>query len=203
MESESTLLFMVLTIAKAGILVAIPVILTNALWSGLTTLIPADFFQVPMVYTFARIVGIGFGFAMVYAHKGGAYYDLHVIFLPESPWNTSLVTFLTERVNPLSFDPAELFAALGFGNDDFAMTLVVIFLLTLFAITVVSCLKIWRGKDAMFSVLAVFAVTVWLAYLTIYALSLLFWLMFTLNYWAFLLLALIVQYYRRRSYEST
>jgi hypothetical protein len=36
------------------------------------------------------------------------------------------------------------------------------------------------------------------AYLTIYGISLLFWLLFLFNSWTFLLLALALQYYRNR-----
>jgi hypothetical protein len=199
MESESGILFAVLVIAKVAVLVALPMVLTNLAWAGMKPLIPTDFFQVPIVYTFARVVGLSLGFALIYTQKGGAYYDLHTIFLPESPWNTTIGVFLTERVNPFNFGPGEIYARLGYSGNDALLSVAMTVMALLLAVALVSCLRIWRGKEAWSAVIVVIGTALWLTYMTIYTLSLIFWLMFVLNYWAFLLLAIIVQYYHRRT----
>jgi len=200
MESQSIILFAALAIVKATVLVVVPVVMTTFIWSGLGRLVPAGFFQMPLIYTFSRVVGLGTGLALVYAHKGGAYYDLHLMFMPESPWNTTFWLFISERVNPLNFGPGAIYERLGGGGYNILFTMIMALLAIIFLMAIGSCLKAWRGVASWRAIAGATVVTVWMAYVTIYALSLMFWLMFILNSWTFLLLALIVQYYRHRSF---
>jgi len=202
MENQSVIVLTGLAIAKAAILTAIPVFATRVIWAGLGKLVPAGFFQMPIIYTFARIAGLGLGLALIYAHKGGAYYDLHIMFLPESPWNTTLWTFIYDRVNPLNFGPGAIYDRLGLSDRNVVFTEVVALLVILYLVAVGNCLKTWRGKDFWSSAIGVTVITVWMAYVSIYVLSLIFWLMFMLNSWTFLLLAFVVQFYRRRSVDT-
>src|SRR5205085_2988475 len=66
-------------------------------------LIFPDFFEVPLVKTLANWFGIALGLLLMYARFDARYFDLHQLFLPDSPWNLTLWQFLAERVNPLNY----------------------------------------------------------------------------------------------------
>ena len=44
----------------------------------------------------AKLLGLTLGVVLVYARFDRRYFDIHALFLPESPWNLSLWQFLEE-----------------------------------------------------------------------------------------------------------
>ncbi|NQW01878.1 MAG: hypothetical protein HQ483_19390 [Rhodospirillales bacterium] len=202
MEDHNLILLTALAVAKGAALLAIPLVLTSFLWRGVTWLAPTGFAEVPIVYTFARFVGLSLGFALIYAHNGGLYFDMHRMFLPDSVWNTTFQEFLVDRVNPLHFGPDKIINHLGLEGANLLFSLMIALLALILAVAIGSCFRIWWGLEALRAALAAIGISLWLGYMTIYTMSLLFWLIYLFNFWTFLLLALVVQYYRRRSFAS-
>src|SRR5689334_5680205 len=88
-----------------GILVALAIPTAVAALGArlLHRLIFPDFFEVPLVKTVANWSGIALGLLLMYARFDTGYFDMHQLFVPESPWNLTLWQFLAERVNPLNY----------------------------------------------------------------------------------------------------
>ena len=188
-------------VLKAVALVALPLVGAGLIWSALRRLAPDDFFAVPLVYTVARLVGVGLGVILIYEHQDGRNFDLHEIFVRDGPWDISFREFLLVRVNPLNYGPLNdglgaFFDNLGAVHDIPLIGLAA--LAALFLLAVGSAWKIWKPAPAARATLCVVIIVFAMAALTIYSVSLLFWLLFLLNSWAFLLLALALQKYRNR-----
>src|SRR5262245_36975896 len=64
-----------------------------------------EFFQVPLLFMLAKILGAVLGLALLYEQYQRDYFDLGRLFQPESPWNISVWQFLIERTNPLLYAP--------------------------------------------------------------------------------------------------
>ena len=178
---------------------AIPIVVATASGHLLRRVVFPDFFEVPLVTTLAKWLGIALGIVLINARLDWRYFDLHQLFVPESPWNLSLWQFLGERVNPLNYGFGTLIDyPSGHPADDTFFYLLGLVMLILVA-TVAAPLFFWplgkAWRAALYSlVLAGFA-----AYLTIYVICLLLWSLFLLNFWTFALTGVMFQYYRMRA----
>jgi len=184
-------------VLKAVVLVALPVVGAGLIWSALSRLAPNGFFAVPLIYTVARAAGVGLGLILIYVHQDNRNFDLHEIFVPDGPWNISFAEFLLVRVNPLDYGPTAFIDKLAEARDVLLMG--VALLTALLLVSVGWAWKIWKHMLAGRATLCVVIIVLSTAYLTIYGVSLLFWLLFLFNSWTFLLLALVLQYYRNRN----
>ena len=185
-----------LAVVKAIALVALPVVSAGLIWSGLRKLAPKGFFAVPLVYTLARLVGVGLGAILIYSLQDSRNFDLHEIFVSDGPWNISFAEFLLVRVNPFEYGPFAFIDKLAAARD--ASILAAVALAGSFCFALVWTWKVWRGRSAVRAMFCVIVIVLATAYLTIYGISLLFWLLFLFNSWTFLLLALLLNYYRGR-----
>jgi hypothetical protein len=183
-------------VLKAFLLLAVPVGGASLIWAALKRLAPDGLFAVPLIYTVARFVGVGLGLILIYVHQDSRNFDLHEIFVPDGPWNISFAEFLFVRVNPFGYGPIDFFDKLGGGRN--APLIGVAFLTALLVLAVGWAWKIWKGMLAARATLSVVVIMLSTAYLTIYGVSLLFWLLFLFNSWTFLMLALALQHYRNR-----
>jgi|ETN02SMinimDraft_2_1059926.scaffolds.fasta_scaffold113208_1 hypothetical protein len=199
MAEDSALVLVVLAILKVAALLIGPIVATDLLWSGLGRLAPAGFFAVPLAHALSKWVGLGLGMVLIYVHQDARYHDLHLIFLADSPWNVSFFEFLSERVNPVNYGPVEVVRQLGDQNAG-ALRWISTALAVLFTASVAASYKFRPWTKALTGAVCSTVIVLWIAYLTIYAISLLFWLLFLLNSWTFLLLAGVVHYYRRREH---
>ncbi len=184
---------------EVGIVVTLPIIAIKLAGRVARRMLPRDFFEVPLVTGLAKLLGITLGIALIYARYDRRYFDLHALFIPESPWNLSLWQFLADRANPLSYgigtlvdDPAGHVASASF--------LVLIGIVAALLLTAVAApFLFWRGAMARRAVLLSVALAVFVAYLTIYGICLLLWSLYLLNFWTIALAAMIFQYYRGRA----
>lgn len=196
MEDLQGLVPVAIVVLKAVALVALPLAGISLIWSVLRRLAPVGFFAVPLIYTVARVVGVGLGLILIYVHQDGRNFDLHQIFVPDGPWNISFAEFLLVRVNPLNYGPAAFIDKLGEARDIPLIGLAALAALLLLAIG--WAWKIWKPLPAARASLAVMIIVLTMACLMIYSVSLLFWLLFLFNSWTFLLFAIVLQYYRNR-----
>jgi hypothetical protein len=183
-------------ILKALVLLALPVVCINLIWSGLRRLAPQGFFAMPLLYTVARFTGVGLGLILIFVHQDSRNFDLHEIFGPDGPWNISFTEFLLVRINPLQYGPIAFIGKFGEARG-----LPLLGVATLTAILLLSigwAWKTWKPRLAARATLSMVIIVLSMAYLTIYGVSLLFWILFLFNSWTFLLLAILLQYYRNR-----
>src|SRR5580765_8001217 len=131
-------------------------------------MLPHDFYEVPLAVGLAKLLGITLGVALVYARFDRRYFDLHALFIPESPWNLTLWQFLGDRANPVNYgigtlvdDPA--------GNRATATFVVLIGIVAaLLAATVAAPFVFWPRAMARRAALLAVLLAAFVAYLTIY-----------------------------------
>ena len=136
---------------------------------------------------------------LIYARFDRRYFDLHALFIPESPWNLSLWQFLGERANPLYFgigtlvdDPA--------GNRATATFVVLISIVAALLVAAAAApFVFWPRAMARRAALLSMLLAAFVAYLTIYVICLIFWSLYLLNFWTIALAAVMFQYYRGRA----
>jgi hypothetical protein len=190
---------------KALVLLALPLAAGALIWGALRRLAPDGFFAVPMIYTAGRLAGLGLGLLLVLHHQDSRNFDLHEIFVPGGPWDISFARFLSERANPLAHLASLLATPWQAANTATATaapgSLVLIALAppaALLALALAWAWRIWPPAQAARANLAVTITATAIACLTIYGVSLLFWLLFLLNSWTFLILVIALQYLRNR-----
>ena len=184
---------------EIALVIALPIAATKLGARVTHRMPPDDYFEVPLVTGLAKLLGIALAITLLYARYDRRYFDPYALFIPQSPWNLSLWQFLAERANPLNYgigtlvdDPVGHVASTPF------MVLVGI-LAALLAAAVVAPFLFWRRAMAWRAVLLSVALAVFVAYLTIYAVCLLLWSLFLLNFWTIALAVVMFQYYRGRA----
>jgi hypothetical protein len=187
----------VVVLLKAAALLVLPVVVINLIWFGLRRLAPGGFFAMPLLYTVPRLVGVGLGLILIFTHQDSRNFDLHEIFGPDGPWNITFAEFLLVRISPFQYGPMDFTSASGE-----TLGLPVLGLAALMAALVGSvgwAWKTWQPMLAARATLSMVIIVLSMAYLTTYGVSLLFWMLFLFNSWTFLLLAILLQYYRNRN----
>jgi hypothetical protein len=185
-------------VLEIALVVTLPILATKLVGRITRRMLPRDYYEVPLVTGLAKLLGIALGVALIYTRFDRRYFDIHALFIPESPWNLSLWQFLAERANPLHYgigtlvdDPAGNRATAAFG----ALFSVVAALL---AAAVAAPFVFWPPATARRAVLLSMLLAAFVAYLTIYAICLVLWSLYLLNFWTIALAAVMFQYYRGR-----
>jgi hypothetical protein len=185
-----------LDLFKIAAIVGLPFLVAN-LGNGLMHVIAAkDFGKVPILTTLSRLAGTLIAGLLLYTNLDRSYFDLEMLFIPESQWNIGFVLFMTERANIFAYDLAPLLSL--FGSSEFQVELYA--LLLIFALltlgTVLLCFRYWSGLESFRAATACGGTVLWAAWITVYLVCLVFWALYRLNYWALLLMVLFVQYRR-------
>jgi len=193
------LVAIVRVVLEIALVVTLPIAATKLAGRVTRRMLPHDYYEVPLVTWLAKLLGIALGVALIYARFDWRYFDMHALFLPESPWNLSLWQFLAERANPLHYgigtlvdDPA--------GNRATATFLVLIAIVAALLLAAVAApFVFWPRAMARRAVLLSMLLAAFAAYLTIYAICLVLWSLYLLNFWTIALAAVMCQYYRGRA----
>jgi len=158
-----------------------------------------DYSEDPLVTALAKLLGIAAGILLIYARLDWRYFDLHQLFVPESPWNLTLWQFLGERVNPLNYGIGTLidYPSGHPADNSFFLLLAVVAALALAAIA--APFLFWPVAMARRAALYSIVLAGFTAYLTIYVVCLLLWSLYLLNFWTFALAGVMFQYYRMRA----
>src|SRR5439155_6304720 len=164
------------------IALAIPIVVGTAGARFLRRVLFPEFFEVPLVTTLAQWLGIALGVVLIYARLDWRYFDLHQLFVPESPWNLSLWQFLGERVNPLNYGFGTLvdYPASHAADDTFFYLIGLVILIL--ATTIACPFFFWPPKKARRAALYSLVLAWLAAYLTFYVICLLLWSLFLLNF---------------------
>lgn len=186
-------------VLEIALVIALPIVATKLAGRVTRRMPPDDFFEVPLVTGLAKLLGIALGIALIYARYDRRYFDPYALFIPQSPWNLSLWQFLAERANPLNYgigtlvdDPVGHVASAPF-------VVLVGIVAVLLAAAVAAPFLFWSGAMVWRAALLSVALAVFVAYLTIYAICLLLWSLFLLNFWTIALAVVVFQYYRGRA----
>jgi hypothetical protein len=186
-------------VLQVVLLLAIPIVIAEFGWFGLRRLAPGGYFQIPFLTGSAKLLGLAVGVLLLASRYDRHYFDLHDLFGPESPWNLSLVDFLTERVNPVNYWPGAFIAE--FGSDQAGRPLLfgLASIAVLLVIVVAAPFAFWPPPAAARGVVCGLIIALIMAYLTLYLVCLLMWTLYLLNFWTFAVLAVVFQYYRYRT----
>jgi hypothetical protein len=185
---------------KIAAIIGLPFLAANLGNALLHAIAAKDFGAVPILTTLSRLAGGLIAGLLLYANLDRSYFDLEMLFIPESRWNIGFVQFITERANVFAYDLGPLFglfATSAHWIELYALGLV--FLLLTLGATLL-CFRYWSGREAIRAAIACGGTVIWAAWITIYLVCLVFWALFHLNYWALLLMVLFVQY--RRWYHN-
>jgi hypothetical protein len=185
-------------IIKLLIVVALPLVAERLSASLIHRAAPPDLRQVPIVSGPPRLLGLVLGLILVYDRYGGPGLAVPGLFVRGGPWDLSLGQFLAFRANPFDYGAGTLIAF--FAHHDSAVTAPIALLLAVLILAaMLAPFAMWPRPVAARAALGNLGTALVGTYLTVYAVVLLFWLLFLLNFWTFALLVAIFQYYRSRT----
>jgi hypothetical protein len=199
MSNIGGLVAIVRGILEIALVVALPIAAAKLAGRITRRMLPHDYYEVPLVTRLAKLLGLALGVALVYTRFDRRYFDIHALFLPESPWNLSLWQFLAERANPLQYGIGTLVddPAGKLGTATFLVLIGIVLALLLMAVA--TPFVFWPRPMARRAVLLSILLAGFVAYLTIYAICLVLWSLYLLNFWTIALAAVMFQYYRGRA----
>ena len=184
---------------EAALVVTLPIAGIKLAGRTMHRMRPHDFFEVPLVTGLAKLLGIALGVALIYARYDQRYFDPHALFTPESPWNLSFWQFLGERANPLHYGIGTLIDNPAGHVTNTTFLIFVGIVAILLSAAVAASFLFWRGVMARRAALLSLALAAFVAYLTIYAICLVLWSLYLLNFWTIAVAIVMFQYYRRRA----
>ncbi|MEO5335737.1 MAG: hypothetical protein H7841_02415 [Magnetospirillum sp. WYHS-4] len=178
--------------------VALPLVVANVGTHLLHHVATPDFGAVPILTTMSRLEGVLIGGLLLYGNLEASHFDLEGLFVPESSWNLGFFEFLTGRGNIFSYEVWPVLAAVR--DQSLPEVLVAVAAsLVLPVVVTVWVHRLWPRRDAWRALLSCLGTTAWTAWMTVYLVSLTFWALYKLNFWALALFALYYQY--RRSHH--
>jgi hypothetical protein len=194
----TALLSAVWFVLQIGLVVAIPWAVMKVTRLALERVAPGGFYEVPAVVGVARLLGILLGGLLLSSRAES--FNVRLLFGPESPWNLTTWQFLAVASDPL-WTVNGLIGQIeqhGFGFMRGTLTILIVLLSLSVLLTP---LAFWRGSLPLSgrAVVAGLCVALVTAYVTIYGVSLFFWLLFLLNFWMLGLLFVMLQWYRHRA----
>jgi hypothetical protein len=199
MNEPSGLIAAITLVGKLAVVLGIPLGVARVGSRILDRTNPPDLGEVPIAAAMPRLLGLTLGLVLVYDRYGFRNFDLHALFEIGGPWDLSLWRFLARRASPFDYGPGSLVDYFAQGGLDSVTILVGLVLIALTIGTLSTPFVFWKKAVARRVVLGNLVYAVIIAYLTIYVVVLLFWLLYLLNFWTFALLAAIFQYYRSRA----
>ena len=185
------------SVLQVALLLAIPIAIAEFGWIGIRRLAPDGFVQIPFLTGSAKLLGLAIGILLLASRYDRHYFDLHDLFGANSPWDLTLWQFLSERVNPLTSWPGALISRLE--SDGGLLTYLLASAGILLLIVIAAPFLFFPPATALRAIACGLLIALVTAYLTLYAVSLLMWTLYLLNFWTFAVLAVVVQYYRYRA----
>lgn len=183
---------------KVLIVVGLPLLVERFTATYIHRAAPPDLRQVPIASGPPRMLGLVLGVILAYERYGGPGFAVPQLFVRGGPWDLSLGQFLAERANPLDYGAGTLVAYFTHHGAETAVP-VALLLAALTLTTVLAPFAMWPRPVAGRAALCNLATALVATYLTVYAVVLLFWLLYLLNFWTFALLVAIFQFYRSRT----
>ncbi|MBI3707054.1 MAG: hypothetical protein HY246_05175 [Proteobacteria bacterium] len=180
-----------------GVALAVLLAVTSLTLRALERYANQKFFQVPLFFVMAKVLGLVLGAGLIYVQYQLRYYDFARLFVPESPWNITVWEFLADRTNPFAYGPIGLIGHIFAPSAAAPLVFLASFAVAL-GVTIVAAFRVWTPGEAWRGILQTLGFALWFSYVILFGVSLLFWLLFWLNIWALLVLVLVVQAMRHR-----
>jgi len=194
-EGFSTIIPALLTVAA----LLLPIAVLSVSDGALHLLAPRMFFRIPALSALPKLAGIVLGIGALYDRDDGAVYELTLLFDTSSFWNMPALQFLASRADPTGYRLIDLSLGAFAGLPNPLLDNLMLASASLLVLAGVAALITARGTELARIFLAIPAVALSTAFLTIYLVSLLLWAAHMLNFWVFLLAAAI---YQKRRYAS-
>jgi hypothetical protein len=184
-------------LAAGAVLLGIPIVLTGIARYGIRHVAEPEYVQIPLLIKLTVTAGLILGVGLLAAVARPEYYLLEQVVRVDGPWNLNLTGFLSLRVNPLALDVAAVIDRIRF--DDPTGNLAILFgaPALLAATMVVGCYVYWRPLPATICALVSLMAIAITAYVVFYLVCGALWLGHMLNFWALLILAVLIQRRKR------
>jgi hypothetical protein len=177
----------------------LPIAVLSVSKAMLNLVAPQMFFRIPALSALPKLAGIALGICGLYDRDDETVYELSMLFDSASFWNMPALHFLASRADPAGYRLFELSAGAFVGLPDPLLDNLMLAAGSLLVLTGVVALITARGPELARVFLVIPIVALSTAFLTVYLVSLVLWTAHALNFWAFLLAAMI---YQKRRYSS-
>ncbi|MBI1774042.1 MAG: hypothetical protein HYR63_01720 [Proteobacteria bacterium] len=192
-------LFVLERLLQLALVLALPIAVGELGWAVLRSIAPSDFWRVPAVVAPSKCLGVILGIILITSRYDSRLFDLHLLFVSESPWNLSLSGFLAERVNPLNYGIGSIVQRLATEGSHGLLVFGLVAAAVLFIAIAAGPFFFWPAPIAAMAGLTGLLLSAVAAYLTIYLVCLALWTVHLLNFWSIALLIVLFQYYRQRT----
>jgi hypothetical protein len=189
----------VLPVLLTVVALLLPVAVLSVSDGVLHMLAPHLFFRIPALSVLPKLAGLMLGIGALYDRDDGAVYDLTLLFDKSSFWNMSALDFLAGRADPSGYRLIDLALGAFAGLPDPLLGNLMLVSGTLLVLAGAVALITARDTDLARVFLAIPILSLATAFLTIYLVSLILWVAHMLNFWVFLLAAVI---YQKRRYAT-
>lgn len=178
----------------AGIvLLGVPVALAGIAHYGIRQVAEPEYRQIPLLIKLTVTAGLILGVGLLAAVARPEYYLLEHVLSVDGPWSLDLAEFLSLRVNPLALDVGAVIDRIRYGDPTGNLAILFGAPALLALVLVVACYVYWRPGPATTCALASLAAIAITAYVVFYLVCGVLWLGNLLNFWALLLLAVLIQ----------
>lgn len=157
------------------------------------------FFLLPVVWAVTIFAGVIIGGSLIAFNLDPLFFTVDSVFQKNGPWDLSYSEFLMGRVNPFNYSFDSVLEYLYYYDSD--KNLSVLFILTsgCVGILILRAILTWGSIGAFRGIIFGFLVIIWSAYMTIFLVSLLFWLLNILNFWILAILTVGIHLYRNHA----
>jgi hypothetical protein len=188
-EAFSALLPVLLTVAA----LLLPVAALTVSNRVLHLVAPPAFFRIPALPFLPKLAGFALGIGALYDRDDAAAYDPTVLFDVSSFWDMTALDFLTSRADPSTYNLIGLLLGAFTGLPDPLLGDLMLYAGGMLVLAGVVALITTRDIELGRVFLAISVVTLSMAFLTVYMVSLVLWVAHLLNFWIFLLVAMVYQ----------
>lgn len=151
------------------------------------------YFQVPGLARLSFLSGALFGGVLLYVNHDGSLYNFDTVFARGGPWDMSFARFFVTWLNPVRYSPFTLYHRVEALDVHDTVTAFTLTSFGLAAAVVVFAIRYFRGRFHL-ALLPSLAVWLWSAALVIYLVCASAWALNVLNFWAVVLLFLLVRH---------
>ena len=176
-----------------AVLLGVPIVLAGLARYGIRHVAEPEYVQIPLLIKLTVTAGLILGVGLLAAVARPEYYLLEQVLRVDGPWSLSLTEFLSLRVNPLALDVGAVVDRIRY--DDPTGNLAILFgaPALLAAVMVVACYVYWQPLPATTCALVSLAAIAIAAYVVFYLVCGALWLGNLLNFWALLLVLVLIQ----------
>ncbi|CAK0775809.1 membrane hypothetical protein [Azospirillaceae bacterium] len=192
MDILSSLQLIGLFLVKVGVIAAI---FYTPMMVGAKMLPRIDdfgFFLTPSVWALNLFCGAVLGGTLLTFNVDPEYFTVDSIFRTDGPWRLTFSDFLRDRINPFNYHIQAVVDQMRPYDQDLNLTVLLVAAAIAFGLVAFMALGTWRSFAAWRGIAFSAGVVIWAAYATIFAVSLLLWVLNILNFWTLAILTVVI-----------